>query len=104
MSLIKAKRWECKKYLAWIKTLPCRHNMQNGVDPHHIINVLPSGTGTKVHDLFVMPLNREAHNNLHHYGKRVFEAGTRMNQAEEVLKTINQAINEGLIEIKWVGE
>jgi len=72
--------------------------------PHHIINVLPSGTATKPHDFFTCALTQNEHHLLHHNGARQWEKDNDVNQAEEVLKTLNKAVNEGLIEIKWVGE
>ena len=93
---------KCKKYLDWIKQQPCRVTMQEGVDAHHIINVLPGAMGSKVHDIFTIPLVREVHNNLHHLGGREWERQSCVSQAKECIYMINQAINEGVIEIRWV--
>lgn len=99
----KPTRWQCQKYIDWIKSQPCRVTMQDGVDPHHVINVLPGAIGSKVHDLFTIPLTREEHTRLHHMGGREWERQTGESQAKEVLMMINQALEEGLIEINWVG-
>lgn len=100
----KTKRIECKPYLNWVKSLPSCASMMPSDNAHHIINVLPSGMATKPHDFFTMPLVQNEHHLLHHKGARQWEQDNNINQAEEVLKTLNKAISNGLIEIKWVGE
>ena len=102
MNLKKTKRWECKQYTDWVKTLPSCVSLMPADDPHHVKGVLPAGT--KVHDLFVMPVTRKEHTTVHDKGEICDVWGNRLIQSDEVLMTINKAINEGLIEIKWVGE
>ena len=99
----KVKRWECKPFLKWVKSLPSCVDMGESGDAHHLKSVIYTGT-TKPHDLFVIPLNREQHTGFHDVGKTQWERQMGTRQAEECVKTISKAIDEGLIEIKWVGE
>ena len=99
----KSKRWVCKKYTDWVKTLPSSATFRPADDPHHILGVLPAGMGTKIHDLFTIPLTRDEHKKAH-LDISGFGEFFNVNQAEECIKTINQALDEGLIEIKWVGK
>lgn len=96
-------RWQCPKYLAWIRSQPCRVTMQERCDAHHVINVVPAAMGGLVHDLFTIPLIRKEHALLHHLGAKSWEINTGESQAVECLRMINQALDEGLIEINWVG-
>jgi len=102
-SMQKEKKWRCKKYTDWVKTLPSSLSIMPSDDPHHLIDVLFSGANNKPHDLLVMPLTRLEHSELHHKGSRKWEYDHDINQAEEVIKTIDKAISLGLIEIKWIG-
>ncbi|EKS54528.1 putative cytoplasmic protein [Citrobacter freundii ATCC 8090 = MTCC 1658 = NBRC 12681] len=58
-------RWTAPRYLAWIKTQPCESYRRPADDPHHLIGHGQGGMGTKAHDLFVIPLCREHHDELH---------------------------------------
>ena len=58
-------RWMAPRYLAWIKTQPCECCRRPADDPHHLIGHGQGGMGTKAHDLFVIPLCREHHDELH---------------------------------------
>jgi hypothetical protein len=100
----KIKPWRCKGYTEWMRSLPCRVTMNEGVDCHHIINVLPGSTGGKVADIFAFPIGRESHSLLHSMGGRAFEKRAGINQSEEALYTINQALEQGLITIIWNGD
>ena len=100
----KTKRIECKPYLKWVKSLPSCVSLMPADHPHHIINVLPSGVATKPHDFFTCPLTQGEHSLLHHKGARQWEKDNKVSQAEEVLKTLNKALDKGLIEIKWIGK
>ena len=54
------------KYTDWVKTLPCCHTGQFGVDAHHLIGVDKMGqVGGKNHDITAMPLLRWVHNEVH---------------------------------------
>ncbi|AIJ10549.1 DUF968 domain-containing protein [Edwardsiella anguillarum] len=63
----KFQRWESGKYTRWVKTQPCCGCGNPADDPHHIINsgLGLGGIGTKTHDLFVIPLCRRCHDELH---------------------------------------
>lgn len=61
----KLKRWECEKYTRWVKTQECCNCRQPADDPHHIIGHGQGGMGTKAHDLFVIPLCRRCHGEIH---------------------------------------
>lgn len=61
----KRRRWTCEQYTRWVKTQPCECCRQPSDDPHHIIGNGLGGTGTKAHDLFVIPLCRVHHDELH---------------------------------------
>ena len=99
----KSKRWVCKKYTDWVKTLPSVMSLFPSDDPHHITGVIKSGMGMRIHDLFTIPLTRDEHQKIH-LDQKLLNKQLNTNQAEECIKTINQALNEGLIEIKWVGK
>lgn len=61
----KRRRWENESYTRWVKTQPCEGCRRPADDPHHIIGHGMGGTATKAHDLFVIPLCRECHDELH---------------------------------------
>ncbi|MBT0717798.1 DUF968 domain-containing protein [Rosenbergiella epipactidis] len=63
----KAKRllWINDKYTRWVKAQRCVCCDQQADDPHHVIGYGLGGMATKAHDLFVFPLCRLHHNELH---------------------------------------
>jgi len=61
----KRRRWENPIYTRWVKTQPCECCRRPADDPHHVIGHGMGGTATKAHDLFVIPLCRECHDELH---------------------------------------
>ncbi|MGK0735795.1 DUF968 domain-containing protein [Yokenella regensburgei] len=61
----KRRRWTCEEYTRWVKAQPCECCRRPADDPHHIIGHGMGGTATKAHDLFVFPLCRECHDELH---------------------------------------
>ncbi|WP_176690827.1 DUF968 domain-containing protein [Cronobacter sakazakii] len=61
----KRRRWENEKYTRWVKQQPCACCNQRADDPHHLIGHGQGGMGTKAHDLFVLPLCRRHHDELH---------------------------------------
>lgn len=61
----KRRRWEKEKYTRWVKTQQCMCCSNPADDPHHLIGHGQGGMGTKAHDLFVIPLCREHHDELH---------------------------------------
>lgn len=61
----KRRRWENEKYTRWAKSQTCACCNQPADDPHHVIGHGQGGMGTKAHDLFVIPLCRAHHDELH---------------------------------------
>ncbi|EFO1493277.1 TPA: DUF968 domain-containing protein [Escherichia coli] len=61
----KPQREEMPVYTRWVKTQKCMTCGNQADDPHHIIGHGLGGTGTKADDLFVIPLCRKCHNELH---------------------------------------
>lgn len=61
----KRRRWENEKYTRWVKTQQCSCCNNPADDPHHLIGHGQGGMGTKAHDLFVIPLCRAHHDELH---------------------------------------
>jgi len=59
-------RIEDRKYLDWVKTLPCCSCDRPADDPHHVHGRGFKGMGTKVPDYFTIPLCRNCHDALHH--------------------------------------
>lgn len=60
----KLKRFECRKWLQFVKSQPCVCCGKRADDPHHIIGY-NGKMGGKEHDLFTIPLCRSHHNELH---------------------------------------
>lgn len=61
----KRRRWENEKYTRWVKAQPCACCGKQADDPHHLIGHGQGGMGTKAHDLWVLPLCRKHHDELH---------------------------------------
>ncbi|AUU88792.1 hypothetical protein C2U55_06725 [Enterobacteriaceae bacterium ENNIH3] len=61
----KRRRWENPTYTRWVKAQRCACCNNPADDPHHIIGHGQGGMGTKAHDLFVLPLCRAHHDELH---------------------------------------
>ncbi len=59
-------RWESPHFLVWVKTQPCMCCGQPADDAHHLIGWGQGGVGTKAHDIFIIPLCRRHHRQLHH--------------------------------------
>ncbi len=93
---------ESKKYLKWVASRACRVTLKQDetVVAHHISAVIPRAKN-KVHDIFTLPLSHKEHMDLHNNGAMQWQIDKRTNQAEEVIRTLNDAINMGIIEIKF---
>ena len=91
----KRRRWTNEKYTRWVKQQPCLCCGKQADDPHHIIGYGQGGMGTKAHDLFVIPLCRAHHDELH-ADMRAFEEryGT---QPELLLRMLDRALAIGVI-------
>ncbi|PWV99557.1 DUF968 domain-containing protein [Mangrovibacter plantisponsor] len=61
----KRRRWVNQKFTRWAKSQPCECCRKPADDPHHIIGHGQGGMATKAHDLFVIPLCRAHHDELH---------------------------------------
>ncbi|CAM3632878.1 TPA: DUF968 domain-containing protein [Klebsiella oxytoca] len=61
----KRRRWINENYTSWVKTQQCACCNKPADDPHHLIGHGQGGMGTKAHDLFVLPLCRAHHEELH---------------------------------------
>ncbi|WP_393950035.1 DUF968 domain-containing protein [Kluyvera intermedia] len=91
----KRRRWVNEQYTGWVKTQPCEGCRRPADDPHHIVGHGMGGTATKAHDLFVIPLCRECHDELH-AGVSAFEQkhGT---QLDLLLRFLDRALAIGVI-------
>ncbi len=91
----KRRRWEYVNYTRWVKAQPCECCRRPGDDPHHIIGYGQGGMGTKAHDLFVIPLCRACHDELH-ANVKAFEQkhGT---QLELLFRFMDRAMAIGVI-------
>ncbi|MFZ4367132.1 DUF968 domain-containing protein, partial [Citrobacter portucalensis] len=91
----KRRRWINETYTRWVKTQPCECCRRPADDPHHIVGHGMGGTATKAHDLFVIPLCRECHDELH-ADVPAFEQkhGT---QLELLLRFMDRALAIGVI-------
>ena len=91
---LKQEPFRSKKYLAWVKSLPCSAcAMPESSDPHHLISVgLGGTTGGKEDDSLIIPLCRFCHN-LVHANKMAID------QPYYFMKVIKQAFREGVITV-----
>ncbi|MEC5321562.1 DUF968 domain-containing protein [Brenneria populi subsp. brevivirga] len=93
----KLKRLECEKYTRWVKSQPCACCGAPADDPHHVIGYGLGGMGTKAHDLFVIPLCRSHHDELH---RDVAAWETQYgSQLLLLVQTLNRALGIGAISI-----
>lgn len=93
----KLKRLECEKYTRWVKSQQCACCGAPADDPHHVIGYGLGGMGTKTHDLFVIPLCRCHHDELHR-DVTAWEAEYG-SQLLLVVQTLNRALGIGAISI-----
>jgi hypothetical protein len=93
MMLHKHKTWRSKKYLAWVRTLPCAMTgRQPAGQVHHLIGIgHMGGMGTKAPDWAVMPLTAEAHAEMHR------DINLWSDQFEYICRTLGRAIDEGVL-------
>lgn len=91
----KRKRWVNEQYTRWVKQQKCVCCGQQADDPHHIIGHGLGGMGTKAHDLFVIPLCRKHHDELH-ADMRQFEEKYG-SQVELLFRFLDTAIAVGVI-------
>ncbi len=101
MKLPKRRRWVNEKYTRWVKTQPCACCGMPADDPHHLIGHGQGGMGTKAHDLFVLPLCRKHHNELH--TDTVAFEDKYGSQLELIFRFIDRALTIGVLAYwrKW---
>lgn len=95
MARPKRLRWSNEKYTRWVKVQPCACCNKPADDPHHIIGHGQGGMGTKAHDLFVIPLCRAHHDELHR-DMRAFEEKYG-SQLELLFRFLDHSIAVGVI-------
>ncbi|ELO5000725.1 DUF968 domain-containing protein [Escherichia coli] len=93
----KPQRKEMPVYTRWVKTQKCVTCSNQADDPHHIIGHGLGGMGTKADDLFVIPLCRKCHNELH-AGVKDFEE-KHGSQLLLLIRFLMHAKNSGVL--KW---
>lgn len=97
MSFPKDKRWVEKKYLRWVKDLPCAQcKIEDGtVVPHHLkhrLSPFSGGTGYKASDWLVMPLCYSCHTRAHNGDADILDW-----QHVFIFDTLRLAFNEGIL-------
>lgn len=91
----KLKPWRSEKYTRWVKSQPCVCCGQQADDPHHLIGHGLSGTGTKTHDLYTIPLCRKHHDELHRdVGRWEEEHGS---QIKLLFNFLNRSLGVGVL-------
>ncbi|WHP46391.1 DUF968 domain-containing protein [Mannheimia bovis] len=96
MAKPKLQRFECRKWLQYVKAQPCVCCGQQADDPHHLIGY-GGAMGSKKHDLFTLPLCRIHHDELHHNVAK-FEANYG-SQSDLFVKVLDRALGLGALEI-----
>ncbi|HAO7334797.1 TPA: DUF968 domain-containing protein [Escherichia coli] len=91
----KRRRWVNEKYTRWVKTQPCACCGKPADDAYHLIGHGQGGMGTKAHDLFVLPLCRKHHDELH-ADTVVFEEKYG-SQLELIFRFIDRALAIGVL-------
>lgn len=96
MNLQKQKPFRSKKYLEFVRSLPCFiTGKTENVIAHHIISCgLGGSMGSKVSDLFAIPMCTEEHQRLH--GGETIDY---IDQKAEVLRTIEKAVHAGVLKV-----
>ncbi len=93
----KPQRKDMPVYTRWVKTQKCMTCGNQADDPHHIIGHGLGGMGTKADDLFVIPLCRICHSELH-AGVKDFEE-KHGSQLLLLIRFLMHARNSGVL--KW---
>ena len=93
----KPQREDMPVYTCWVKTQKCMTCGNQADDPHHIIGHGLGGMGTKADDLFVIPLCRICHSELH-AGVKDFEE-KHGSQLLLLIRFLMHARNSGVL--KW---
>ncbi|EIQ4656878.1 TPA: DUF968 domain-containing protein [Escherichia coli] len=91
----KRRRWVKEKYTHWVKSQPCACCGKPADDPHHLIGHGQGGMGTKAHDLFVLPLCRKHHDDVH--ADTVAFEEKYGSQLELIFRFIDRALATGVL-------
>ena len=86
-------RIEDREYMNWVKTLKCVSCQAPADDPHHPYGAGFKGMGTKVPDVWVIPVCRNCHDALHHNVEGWEDVNGQ--QIHHALMTLTQAFYEG---------
>ena len=95
--LEKTPRWENRKYLNWVATLPCAHcqSEDETIVAHHLKHRYApwsGGISYKASDWLTMPLCYSCHDKAHTGEKEVVDW-----QAQLIFKTLDKAFRDGII-------
>lgn len=83
-----------KKYLDWIKTIPCCICLKPPLsDPHHVNEDGKGGKGIKCSDYRAIPLCHKCHVDIHQLGKRSFAVEHAANY-EDLIQFFNELWEE----------
>lgn len=85
-----------KKYLEWVRSLPCVITGDHIVEAHHLIGYGQSGMGLKASDWYAFPLSPLLHRELHDRGWKEWEEKYGC-QWRFVAQTMHQAAEEGIL-------
>ncbi|WP_033552931.1 DUF968 domain-containing protein, partial [Escherichia coli] len=91
----KRRRWIKEKYTRWVKMQPCACCGKPADEPHHLIGHGQGGMGTKAHDLFVLPLCRKHHDEVH--ADTVAFEEKYGSQLELIFRFIDRALATGVL-------
>ncbi len=96
--MLKVPPFRSSKYREYVSRLPCcvTGNNDDRNDPHHIKG-RGYGGSQKCSDLFCIPLRHELHQELHQIGWKSFEKKYNVCQVSTVLKTLQRAFAEGVL-------
>ena len=84
--------WRSKKYLAWVRTLPCCITKMEGVQAAHINLPGSSGMGQKPPDYLVLPVNYLEHRKWHDKGHPSHDALIAL-----IKRVLQKAMAHGII-------
>ena len=91
----KIKPYRNKKYIDWVKSLPCCITGMPADDAHHLIGYGLGGMGTTASDCFTIPLTRYMHTQLH-LDSRAWE-DIHGSQVDYCIETLHRAMEEKII-------
>lgn len=92
------KQYRNRAYLNYVKQLPSVISKRPGDDAHHLVGHGYSGMAIKASDLWVFPLTRDEHTDLHNIGYKAWEEKYG-SQWKFIVLTITQALADGVIKL-----